>query len=745
MLRPSRRPRSGPRRPAARWLIRAGALLALGAAGLAGAADCDLPEELLGVRVGQVSRGTFVVRVQHEGERVLGVLVPPDVLRGSERAYVAAEVTCDGVAYVRLQPDLRLSYLQDTQELRVAPAFARLGQRVIDLRQALTRPEYPVVPSFGVDFGARASLSYALQGGQAAALGPAQAYVGVGGSRQGLTGYVGALYDRRGDQTSAVQLRATAQYVVNPELTLYAGYNAAPGVAQPEFTASDSLGVSATYHRNVERVAPRIDLQLENPSAITVYVNNVRLGQVEAPAGEISLLNVPLEAQAHNTVVLLIEDETGFRQKTIEVPAGASGLPGGGLVASVTLGRSAGVWAGSAAAQYAVSPSLGVAAQVRAGSNGALNVGAQVRLVGPVGAGLAGSAGVQVSRAAPTADEPSPPVQTSLSASADLVRGPLGASAALAVPISQFSASTLNLRASYNASPWFLSARVGSALTRDSWLAEAGVTRLINDRSSATLTASAFADGWRAQLSAQYRFSPKVQASAGLGAAPGTVSPRVSVVYQPDPSQALTVSADLGDVSASYALTRGVDLNAQVSTRGAAAQVRGALTYLDGRVQLVSGLSQRGLLVRIGVPGIPVLVGGAPGAVTNARGELLITQLPPGGPVLIRINPRDLPLGVNIGSVELEVLPATSGLTVVDWRENFKVSTFVRFRWTASEVAAAADLYLDGERIPLDDDGYGLVPQSAAARTGELRGGDNRRCAVQIGPAAEDVRCAPAP
>jgi len=180
-----------------------------------------------------------------------------------------------------------------------------------------------------------------------------------------------------------------------------------------------------------------------------------------------------------------------------------------------------------------------------------------------------------------------------------------------------------------------------------------------------------------------------------------------------------------------------------VSTRGAGAQVRGGFTYLDGRLQLVSGLSQRGLLVRIGVPGIPVLVNGSAGAVTNARGELLLTQLAPGEPVLIRVSPRDLPLGVNIGSVEIEVVPAVSGLTVVDWRENFKVSTFVRFRWSPAEAAAGADLYLGGERIPLDDEGYGLVPQSAEARTGELRDEKDRRCAVRVAPGVQDVTCGP--
>ena len=83
-------------RPWASALV-AGAL-SLGAAGAAG---CDLPEELLDVQVGQSSRGSAVVRIEHQDARVTELLLPPEVLRPNEQAYVAARVDCDGVTLLR--------------------------------------------------------------------------------------------------------------------------------------------------------------------------------------------------------------------------------------------------------------------------------------------------------------------------------------------------------------------------------------------------------------------------------------------------------------------------------------------------------------------------------------------------------------------------------------------------------------------------------------------------------------------
>jgi outer membrane usher protein len=131
---------------------------------------------------------------------------------------------------------------------------------------------------------------------------------------------------------------------------------------------------------------------------------------------------------------------------------------------------------------------------------------------------------------------------------------------------------------------------------------------------------------------------------------------------------------------------------------------------------------------------------------TDARGELLMTELPSGQSSTVGIAPNELPIGVAFESTTLNVLPALNGITVIDWRSNFKVSGFMRFSWSSTEVAANADLYLNGERIFIDDEGYGLVPVLNAATPAELRSQDGaRRCTLSLQPGATAASCAAGP
>ncbi|WP_221091331.1 fimbria/pilus outer membrane usher protein [Deinococcus aquaedulcis] len=728
----------------ARWTLLG--LLALGT-GARATPSCDSPEELLNVLVGSSARGTVIVRVERNGEQLTGVLLPPEVLRPTEQNYVAERVSCDGVDYLRLQPELRLSYRADSQELRVSAVPARLGTQNIDLSTALRPREYPVTPAFGLDFGAVASATYDVRSATRApfSVGPAQAYVGVGGSVRTLTGYAGVLYTRRAAGTNEVQLRATAQYALNSGLTLYAGYNAAPTVAQPGFSASGFTGVGAVYRHNVTRVLPRLTLELETPATITIYVNNTRLGTVEAAAGQVNLLNLPLENQSRNTVELLLEDENGVSRRSVTLPAEASALPGGGLLLSALAGRNEGIWRANVSGQYAVNTALNVQAQAQAATDGSFSASVQGRYA-PPGAGFSTAGGVVVARPAPAPGVERPPVTTTLNLAADLLRDSYSLGAGVAVPVGNLRATSLNLRGTYTHAPWVVSARLSSELSARTWAAELGLNYVINERSSLALTTSVQPGGWRAQLSGVYTFSPKLQVSGSVVAGPGSVSPGAALSYQPDTTQALTLRASREDVSATYTLARGVDADASVSLRGAAVRVQGAVSMLDGQVQLTSGLTQRGLLIRTGVSGVLLTVEGAGTVTTNARGDALITNVLPGQTVLIRVRSRDLPLGISVAAPDLEVLPAPTGLTLVDWRSNFTVSTFVRFAWAPGEFAADADLYLDGERIPLDDEGYGLVRRSAVARTGELRSQDGtRRCVLRLEPSAETATCAALP
>lgn len=751
--RPSRFPRLARTRGARRWAL---LTLTLGLAGQAAAAGCTSPEELLDVRVGQSSRGSVVVRLERTDTRVTDLLLPPDVLRANEQVYVAERVDCGGEAFVRLLPDLRVTYRAETQELRITPALSRLGERQIDVGRTLTPPVYPVVPAYGLDFGAQGNVTYDLRGERspgapATALGNAGTYVGVGGALGNATAYVGALYARRPGADARVQLRATAQYAFSPSLAIYAAYHAAPGVTQPGFSVSSFSGVTATYRQQVPSVAAPISLQLENPSAISVLVNGQLLGSVDAPAGEVTLLNVPLPRQASNTVTLLIEDESGLTQRTFDKVSPSAASLSSGLFASVSAGyddqATGSAWSAAATAAYTIRPQLGVEAQASVAGNGVLNAAVQARYGGSP---LSGSVGVQVGRAATAVDAAgisvTAPFETAVGGSLAYRRGPLNVTGTATVPIGRLPDSTLNLTAAYTAAPWYFTAGASTGLTSNSWQVDGGVTRVLNERSAVGLTASASPGGWQATLRGSYVFTPKVQGSAGVSLGTGGTAPSAALTYRPDPTQSISVNADLSEVSVSYGISRGIDLSASATTRGATAQVTGAVAYVDGRVLLSSGLAQRGILVRTGVPNLPLIVDGLGGVVTNQRGDALITQAALAQTVSVRINPRDLPLGVSIQSIEAEVRPAATGLTVVDWRDNFKLSTFVQFRWRPGEVAGNADLYLNGEKVPLDDEGYGLVPQSETARTGELRSQDGaRRCVVVLAPAVKEAVCAAIP
>ncbi|MFC6661101.1 hypothetical protein [Deinococcus multiflagellatus] len=576
--------------------------------------------------------------------------------------------------------------------------------------------------------------------------------MGAGGAVKGLTGYVGALYTRTLDG-ARTQLRATAQFSVTPELSLYAAYNATPGTGQVGFSAPEYAGVTATYARNVQRVYPRLTLQLDSPAEIAVFVNTTLLGSLSVAGGEISLLNIPLSGQGRQTIRLLIESDSGIREQVLEVPATA-GLPGGGLLARAQVGRTGGQWGGELAVQGAPTPNLLLQGQVQGSTSGALGASVQARASAPnmpEGQALSGNLGVAVARPAPKAnpapeDPVPPPVQVTVSAGADYVRGPLALNASAALPLQNRAAGNVAVRANYDAKPWVFNGRLSSSFAPGTWEAEVGVTRAVMDRGSVTLNAAALPGGYRVQLRGSYVFSPALQAGGSVNLSPGRIAPSATVAYQLSPAQNISLTAEPGDLILGYSLNQGVKLDLLASTRAASGQLSGALSLLGGEVRLNPVLALRGVYLRTGVPRLSLIVDGTGVVTTDANGDLLITEVRPGQVLGIRVNSPEVPLGVAVAEGGLNVVPAPTGLTLVDWRGNFTVSTFVRFAWAPGEFAADADLYLDGERIPLDDEGYGLVRRSTTARTGELRSQDGtRRCALRLEPGAEAATCAALP
>ncbi|GGL03012.1 hypothetical protein [Deinococcus radiotolerans] len=738
------------RRPSLSPELRAGLILSALLTGHA-AASCDAPELLLNVRLGQSERGSQVVRLDVQDGQLLDALLPPDLLRPDEQGYVAERVDCDGVAFVRLKPDLTVTYREERQDLLIRPQPTFLGQRHVDVSRALKSVTPAGQPATGVDFGVWSSATYRQPDGQPAGLGVTQAYVGVGGATARATGYVGVLgtIDPRSPDPQAartVTARATAQYAVTPEVTLYGAVNAEPGSTQPGFTAGAFTGLTATYERITPRLYPDVTLFLEAPADITVRVNARTLGVVSVGAGEVHLTNIPLDA-SRNVIQLQLDSEAGVTEQTIAVPDDDAVTPGQDLTARATLGLSAGRWVGQLSAQSTLTRTLAAQGSVQLGADGTLAAGAQVALNAdhlPDGESLSGVVGLQVKRT-PAPDAAPARVTTTLNGGVSYARGPLNTQARASVPIGDLPRSTVSLRASYDSDPWFLSGSVATAFTPRSWEAALGTSRKLNDRSAISLSGTVAPSGYSVQVRGSYVFTPDLRGEVTAAGAPGAVTPAATLTYTPTANQVVAVRVSPENVNAAYGYTRDVALNLSASLTGAEGQVTGALSRVNGQWRLSPALVQRGVLVRTGVPGLPLIVDGGAVILTDPRGDVLIPQPTPAQTLTLRVNTRELPLGIAVGSSTLEVRPAPLGLTTVDWRANFTVSSFVRFFWAPGQPAVNADLLLNGELIPLDDEGYGLVERGTTVRTGELRGGPDgtRRCAVQFHPAVDTATCAP--
>jgi outer membrane usher protein len=702
---------------------------------------------------------------------VTDILFPPAILRAAEQPYIAERIDCDGIQLVRLNSSLSVRYLENAQEVRITPAPAQLGNQSIDIAAKLLAENVrEVQPVFGVDYGVRGSVGYAANSGASAApgtaspspaspgteesalrFGEAVGYLGVGASTDRASGYVGVTATRDVDGVLTTDIRATAQYTVNDDLAVYAGYHAAPGPGHPTYDSSLFSGVGVAYRRGVQRLLPSLKLELPEPATITLYVNNQRLTALEAAAGTLELLNIPLQGAGEAEINLLIEDETGVSRKTVRAPSVAAGLGAGALVLGGVAGHDGAGWTASVSGQYGLTPATSLGVQAQGSTVGTYSLAGQVLYSSEL---LAGTLGAAVNRGQVGAELQAPRVTVTASASA--IRTPLVVSGNVVADLNEFRQSSVGVRATYDARPWYFGLGASSRLTPNTWAVQGSVSRQISSQWGVTAGASLRPGGAQVRIGTSYVFSPKWRASAEAGLAGGQLSPSGSVTFTPDSTQTLALSVQPEAIVGSYLLNRSVHLALSanyggggqfgVGQYGAFGELSGAVTAMNGRLTFQPRLSQYGVLLRTGVPGLTVRVNGKAVGLTDARGELLMTELPSGQSSTVGIAPNELPIGVAFESTTLNVLPALNGITVIDWRSNFKVSGFMRFSWSSTEVAANADLYLNGERIFIDDEGYGLVPVLNAATPAELRSQDGaRRCTLSLQPGATAASCAAGP
>ncbi len=716
--------------------------LLLGAALLLGQAQgqtagCDAPEELLSVVVGRSERGSQIVKLAQPEGAAVSALVPEGIFRAAEAGFIAAQVDCDGEAYVQLAPDVRVRYDPAAQSLVITPVLARLGSQTLDFRtapQPISAAE-AAAPAWGVSYGARANATYTLRGTPTETSAWAgAAYLGVGAAQGKASGYVGALVDRAANGEMGAQPRALVRYAVNPDLVLYGAWNASPLVNDPAFGATGFRGVAAAGRGGFDRTLPELTIELPVEADVEVQLNGKLLRSFRAAPGTLRLLNLPLPS-GETTVAIYISDETGTRQIEQKVP-GQAGLPPGAYLYSAQGGWQAGRWLAEASAQVGLPRGWSVLGQGQVTSE---SFGVRTR------AQYAASPWNLALGAAVTNTKDAEGIRTTryqMDATAARAFGPLALVGTVSLPLNKIQESIVGVTAQYNTRDWLFSADARTGLQAQTWQLGVAGTYFLDRRGSVTASLQAQSGSWRAGLSVGFSPAPRWQLGGQAAYGSDGLDGSARVRFAPDPAQAVELALSKDDLGVRYSLARAVSVQAAVSTRAASAEVAGAATFTGGTVRLQPELAQRAVLVRTGIPNVRLLLGGEAVGLTDARGDALITRLPLGETTVLRVDLAALPFGIAVQEATREIVPPLNGVLTVDWRENFRASRWVQFFWNSGEVAAYGEVSVGGERVLLDDEGYGLTPAVSGLLSGELRSEDGvRRCPVVVAPGVETVTC----
>lgn len=765
---------------------------------------CAVPDALLQVTVGGQTRGDFLVKMTPAG-----VLLERGALQPSEAKYGSATFNCDGLAYVLLDPQIKPTYDPLTQTLSLTPVLALLPGNTLDFRGAKAVTPAPTLPAYGLDGGLRASaatsggLSAQTYVGAAYFGGPLAAYAGLSASLNSVPGV-----DGERSTSGGLGIRAMVHYDFNTDWGVSAAYQVdSDSVGGLGYGVGSFSGLSATARGGLQRELSRVELDLPLEANVTVRVGERTLRQFRAAAGKLVLLNIPLE-NIVGTVEVNVTDSNGTRTFSSPYSFGGGTLQPGAYLVTGRAGYLGDLFSGSAQRTLDLNSRLGlsnnwsVQAAVRLlESNYAASVqGRHSSETDSLGFGVTVNGylapDVLGNRAAPD-----------LRLNADYARqiGPLGLSATVSVPVLNVGASQFGVGLGYQDGRWTGSLSGGYDLGGQALSASLGAGYTLDD--SRQIAASvggsySFAQNlWNAGLSVSYvpdtskQFSAYVNTSSGTGGTPGRIQAGVGLRYTPNdqlsvdagvnlartpfadpvtgqtsvtnafggtlaasylivPGQTVRASTDFNSLSASYEDARTLYVAANLNlartdsglSAAAGGEVRGAVTFLEGRPVLGQKLGQRAVVVRTGTPNIPLLLNGARVAVTDAAGEALLTGLSEGSVSQVAVDLDALPFNITAREATADISLAQSGVYILDWTHNFDVSRWVQLFWTPAEFSVYGVFTVMGQKYTLDDQGYVLIPDTGKVQRGTLSSDDGRRtCELDIPATGEKAICPPLP
>ncbi|NTX99410.1 hypothetical protein [Deinococcus sp. JMULE3] len=714
--------------------------------------ECGATEALLEVVVGGAPRGAVAVRLSPD---VTASLVPPDVLRGAEGGYVAGTVTCDGLPFVRLSSQVTVSYDQPRQRLLIRPRLDRLQGDTLNLAGVATTTAPRGQPVWGVEYGVDAQATYALRGDAPATL-AASVNADLAGAAGAWSGSVGALLERT-DGSWQAQPRAQVALSVTDRVSVGAAWNAQPLEGSPGLSGSDFRGVGVAAQGGFTLLDPERRVELPLEADVRVFLDGVEVAARRAGPGVLRLTDIPHPAGSAATLQVEVTDETGVRVQEWVLDADPDPLPRGAYLAAARAGVTRGAWGADLRGEYGLGRGWRVGASGGAGLDGTLSAGVRVSRSDARG-GVQASVQVssQVQGGART-------TVTTLGLRGETQLGAARVSAFTVLPFGAWQDTQLGAALNANLDPWTLSVSARTALRRDAWTVEGSATRAFGTVGNVTFSAAAQPGGWRLGLSGGYRPTARWDLTAGVRAAQapaapdGTTSPvawqgGAGAAFQVDPANRVTANVTRDDLTVGGSHVGRVTASGQVGLRGAQARVQGAVVVLPGGLSAQATLGQRAVLLQTGVPGLSIILGGAFVGRTDASGSILLSGFTPGETTEVRVDLRDAPFGVQVGTDRRVIVPPQAGLLELDWRSNFRVLRWVQVRGADGQPVAEGSVTVDsgtvGSGTPgsgtvlLDDEGYGLFPAQTGPVRAEVRAATGEvLCTLDIAPGAAEVHC----
>ncbi|WP_143342215.1 hypothetical protein [Deinococcus indicus] len=664
--------------------------------GAGSAVTCeDLPESLLDVRIGADARGAQYVKI-NEDTRALWLLASA-LTPAERRGYGTGEVSCPEGPFVILSPDVPWSVNAADQVLTLQPRPERLGRHTINVTGTPGLPATSGTPVWQLGYTTQLSL----QGGDL---------------RGGVTvepGYRQGPWEARATATlssDASLNRAGAWAAWQPDETVR--LKATVGGTSELGAAGTFNGVHARTGRTVPFLWPELKLTLPFDAQATVQTTGGFRRALNVPAGEVSLLGIPL-TQGSGRIVVTLQDPRG--QVRVEQPyiVDSRGLAAGSFDLQAELGAAGGA--------------------LHTGVRGALNVTDHLTVAGTAQlTGADGKASVTVDYAAGHTHSTlglnsrwnaAGSTWTAQAASRWNV-GPVTFGVRADLPDFAPGNGTYTTLINWQTPDVLIGGELAYVPQTQQWSAAATGTWFVTDQAQASLQVSRSAERLRARAQVLLRPSDQVTLRADTSA--GTMALGAYVQVDPQRSVGLhatvTPTGQQGEISVRQ--QGPADITGRLTSAGQVNVVaRGTLIAVAGNVFAATTQSGGILLVRTGVPGIRLNVSALGEATTNAEGDAAFLGAAPGGAYQVTVVPEALPFEVTVGAERQEFTAGTDAVTTLDWRPNFTRNLWVTYVWPVQPPGETPTVEYDGELFALDAAGATLIPQRFEGRTGILRDG----------------------